>query len=238
MAEISFNLLIIDDDLAIQQLLHRFLSRRSYYVKTAQTGANALSVLETFQPDLVILDINLPDINGLSLLQKIQNYTAAMVLVLTSLTTQDDKIRSFSQGADDFLLKPFDLEELRLRIAALLRRRKSVCPCSQRALTFETLTIDPVRCEVLQDGQLVNLTALEFRLLHFLAQQPSRVWSRPEILKGVWGYDCIDEGRVVDVHIGQLRRKLGFNQTAPKLIHTIRGMGYRFESIDRLQRAG
>jgi len=120
MSDISCNLLIIDDDFAVQQLLHRYLSHQKYHVQTAGTGADALSILEVFQPDLVILDINLPDMNGLSLLQKIQRYTAPMILILTSLTTQDDKIRSFSQGADDFLLKPFDLEELRLRVVTSL----------------------------------------------------------------------------------------------------------------------
>lgn len=227
--EASPTILIIDDDLAIRQLLHRFLSRQSYQVESAATGETALSVLEAFHPNLVILDLNLPDLSGLKLLQKIQYYADPMVLILTNLTTREDKINSFAQGADDFLSKPFDLDELTLRIKALLRRSKQVYPRFQSSLMFGNLIIDPVRCEVLLDGNPIHVTALEFRLLHFMAQQPGRVWSRPELLKGVWGYECIDDGRVVDVHIGQLRRKLEADRSAPELIHTIRGIGYRFE---------
>lgn len=233
----SHHILIVEDDSAIRQLLYRFLSHRNYQVKTAETAELAISTLNQFQPELVILDLNLPDLNGLKLLEEIRWYTDAMIMVLTSSTSRDNKVKSFSMGADDFLQKPFDLDDLELRVNALLTRGQKQSRFQKR-MTFDDLVVDPVRCEVLIHERLVDLTALEFRLLHFMAQQPGRVWTRAELLESVWGYQCLDNGRVVDVHIGQLRKKIEDNPGAPKRIHTIRGIGYRFEVSSEQRKAG
>ena len=222
-------ILVVDDDPAIRNLIHRFLSKQNYEVESAQDGKSALELFEHLNPDLVILDVNLPDTTGYQLCQEMQGRTGVFVLMLTSRGDEADIIQGFSQGADDYITKPFRLVELAARVAAILKRRRIVTANELLSLTFGGLFIDPVRREVKLNSEMVPLTALEFDLLYFLASHPNRVWRRNELLQQVWDYDYVGDQRVVDVHIGQIRRKIEPDATQPSLIQTVRGVGYKFE---------
>ena len=223
-------ILVVDDDPAVRNLIQRFLLKQNYQVESAEDGKTALSIFEKFNPDLVILDVNLPDVIGFNLCQEMQSRSGVFVLLLTSRTDEVDKIRGFSKGADDYLTKPFGLGELEVRVAAILRRQRVVTNVEQQRLVFDKLTVDPVRREVLLNNDLIPLTALEFDLLHFLASHPGRVWRRSELIQEVWDYEYVGDQRVVDVHIGQIRKKIEIDPSQATLIQTIRGVGYKFES--------
>jgi DNA-binding response OmpR family regulator len=221
--------LVVDDDSAVRNLIQRFLLQQNYQVESAEDGKMALAVFEQFNPDLVILDVNLPDVVGFNLCQQMQNRSGVFVLLLTSRTDEADKIRGFSKGADDYLTKPFGLGELEVRVGAILRRQRVVANTEQQRLVFEKLIIDSVRREVMVNNETIPLTALEFDLLHFLASHPGRVWRRAELIQQVWDYEYVGDQRVVDVHIGQIRKKIEIDPTQSTLIQTIRGVGYKFE---------
>ena len=221
-------ILVVDDDSAVRNLIQRFLLQQNYQVESAEDGKMALAIFEQFNPDLVILDVNLPDALGFNLCQEMQNRSGVFVLLLTSSTDEADKIRGFSKGADDYLTKPFGLGELEVRVAAILRRRV-VANTEQQCLVFEKLIIDSVRREVMVNNETIALTALEFELLYFLASHPGRVWRRTELIQQVWDYEYVGDQRVVDVHIGQIRKKIEIDPTQSTLIQTIRGVGYKFE---------
>ncbi|MBE7385222.1 MAG: response regulator transcription factor [Leptolyngbya sp. SIO1E4] len=225
----SAKILVVDDDPAVRNLVFRFLSKQDYEMESAEDGKSALAVFEQFNPDLVVLDVNLPDANGYDLCKDMQERTGVFVLMLTSRSDEADKIRGFSQGADDYLTKPFSLGELEVRVGAILKRQRPVTTAEQQRLTFNTLEIDPVRREVTLDQEPVPLTALEFDLLHFLASHPGRVWRRAELIQKVWDYEYVGDQRVVDVHIGQIRKKIEPDTTQPLMIQTVRGVGYKFE---------
>ncbi|MCE2719161.1 MAG: response regulator transcription factor [Dolichospermum sp.] len=222
-------ILVVDDDSAVRNLIQRFLLQQNYQVESAEDGKTALAIFEQFNPDLVILDVNLPDALGFNLCQEMQNRSGVFVLLLTSRTDEADKIRGFSKGADDYLTKPFGLGELEVRVAAILRRQRVVANTEQQRLVFEKLIIDSVRREVMVNNETIALTALEFELLHFLASHPGRVWRRAELIQQVWDYEYVGDQRVVDVHIGQIRKKIEVDPTQSTLIQTIRGVGYKFE---------
>ncbi|MEL6352438.1 MAG: response regulator transcription factor [Cyanobacteria bacterium J06627_28] len=222
-------ILVVDDEPAIRNLIHRFLAKQDYQMESAEDGKSALAVFEQFNPDLVILDVNLPDANGYDLCKEMQSRTGVFVLMLTSRTDEADKIRGFNTGADDYITKPFSLGELEVRLGAILKRQRPVTVAEQQCLTFNKLSIDPIRREVTLASDLVPLTALEFDLLHFLAGHPGRVWRRSELIQKVWDYEYVGDQRVVDVHIGQIRKKIEIDTTQPTLIQTVRGVGYKFE---------
>ncbi len=232
MAMALAKILIVDDDPAIRNLIQRFLSKQKYQVESAEDGKTALAIFEQFNPDLVILDVNLPDATGYNLCEEMQKRTKVFVLMLTSRADEADKIRGFAQGADDYLTKPFGLGELEVRVGAILKRQRTVTAPEKQRLSFEKLVIDPERREVTLNNHLIPLTALEFDLLRFLASHPGRVWRRAELLQEVWDYDYVGDQRVVDVHIGQIRKKIEIDATQPILIQTVRGVGYKFEAPD------
>jgi two-component system, OmpR family, response regulator len=223
-------ILVVDDDPSIRTLIHRFLSKQNYQMESAEDGKTALAIFEQFNPDLVILDVNLPDSTGYTLCQEMQSRTGVFVLMLTSRTDEVDRITGFKKGADDYLTKPFSLGELEVRVGAILKRQRPVTTAEQQCLTFNGLAIDPVRREVTLNNDIVPLTALEFDLLHFLASHPGRVWRRAELIQKVWDYEYVGDQRVVDVHIGQIRKKIEIDTTQPALIQTVRGVGYKFEA--------
>ncbi|MBE9042332.1 response regulator transcription factor [Oscillatoriales cyanobacterium LEGE 11467] len=222
-------ILVVDDDIAVRNLIHRYLNKQDYAVESAEDGKTALTLFEQLNPDLVILDVNLPDTTGYSLCQEMQERTGVFVLMLTSRSDEEDVVQGFQKGADDYLTKPFSLVELGARVAAVLKRQRIVTPAAAKCITVGSLTIDPGSREVSLNDSPVNLTALEFDLLHFLASHPNRVWRRSELLQEVWDYDYVGEPRVVDVHIGQIRRKIEANSEEPSKIQTVRGVGYKFE---------
>ena len=222
-------ILVVDDDPAVRNLIQRFLLKQNYQVESAEDGKTGMSMFEQFNPDLVILDVNLPDVIGFNLCQEMQSRSGVFVLLLTSRTDEGDKIRGFAKGADDYLTKPFGLGELEVRVAAILRRQRVVTNAEKQRLIFDKLTIDFMRREVMLNSEPVPLTALEFDLLYFLASHPARVWRRSELIQEVWDYEYVGDQRVVDVHIGQIRKKIEIDPTQLTLIHTIRGVGYKFE---------
>jgi DNA-binding response OmpR family regulator len=228
-------ILVVDDESAIRNLIYRFLGKQDYLVESAEDGKSALAMFESFNPDLVILDVNLPDVTGYSLCQEMQTRTNVFILMLTSRTDESDKVRAFSQGADDYITKPFSLVELGARIGAILKRQRTVITAEQQCLVFSNLAIDPVRREVKLNEDLVPLTALEFDLLHFLASNPGRVWRRSDLIQQVWDYEYVGDQRVVDVHIGQIRKKIEIDTSQPALIQTVRGVGYKFESPEMVE---
>lgn len=229
MATAPAKILVVDDDPAIRNLIHRFLAKQGYEMESAEDGKSALALFEDFNPDLVVLDVNLPDATGYSLCEEMQGRTGVFVLMLTSRADESDKIRGFAQGADDYITKPFSLSELEVRVGAILKRQRPVTTAEQQRLQFEQLVIDPVRREVTLAEEPVLLTALEFDLLHFLASHPGRVWRRAELIQKVWDYEYVGDQRVVDVHIGQIRKKIERSTEQPALIQTVRGVGYKFE---------
>ena len=229
MTMVAAKILVVDDDPAVRNLIQRFLLKQNYQVESAEDGKTGLSMFEQFNPDLVILDVNLPDVIGFNLCQEMQSRSGVFVLLLTSRTDEGDKIRGFSKGADDYLTKPFGLGELEVRVAAILRRQRVVTNAEQQRLIFDKLTIDSLRREVMLNNEPILLTALEFDLLYFLASHPARVWRRSELIQEVWDYEYVGDQRVVDVHIGQIRKKIEIDPTQSTLIHTIRGVGYKFE---------
>lgn len=222
-------ILVVDDDPAVRNLVFRFLSKQDYQVESAEDGKSALAAFEQLNPDLVVLDVNLPDANGYDLCKEMQTRTGVFVLMLTSRSDEADKIRGFTEGADDYLTKPFSLGELEVRVGAILKRQRPVTTAEQQRLSFNNLEIDPVRREVTLEHELVPLTALEFDLLHFLASHPGRVWRRAELIQKVWDYEYVGDQRVVDVHIGQIRKKIEIDTSQPAMIQTVRGVGYKFE---------
>lgn len=222
-------ILVVDDDPAIRNLIHRFLSQQGYQVESGEDGQTGLELFEQLNPDLVVLDVNLPDTTGYKLCQEMQRRTGVFVLMLTSRTDEADKMKGFAEGADDYITKPFSLVEIGARVAAILKRKRIVTPTEQQSLNFGHLLIDPVRREVILSSQIVALTALEFDLLYCLASKPGRVWRRSELLHEVWDYEYVGADRVVDVHIGQIRRKIEPDANQVSMIQTVRGVGYKFE---------
>ncbi|MEG5017575.1 MULTISPECIES: response regulator transcription factor [unclassified Microcoleus] len=222
-------ILVVDDDPAIRNLIHRFLSQQGYQVESGEDGQTGLELFEQLNPDLVVLDVNLPDTTGYKLCQEMQRRTGVFVLMLTARTDEADKMKGFAEGADDYITKPFSLVEIGARVAAILKRKRIVTPAEQQSLTFGELLIDPVRREVILGSQILALTALEFDLLYCLASKPGRVWRRSELLHEVWDYEYVGADRVVDVHIGQIRRKIELDPNQMPMIQTVRGVGYKFE---------
>ncbi len=233
---VALRILIVEDDPAIGELVRRFLASQGYQVDRAVNGQQAKVMSERFRPDLVILDLNLPDLNGYELCQWLQQRTGVLVLMLTSRAQEEDWIQGFHRGADDYMTKPFSLMELRMRVGALLKRRRAGNLWETAQLEFGALVIDPQSRQVSVAGQVVPLTPLEFNLLWFLASHPGQIWNRDELIRQVWSYNAehVGDPRVVDVHVGQIRKKIQ-TQITPELIitariQTVRGLGYRFSA--------
>lgn len=222
-------ILIVEDDNNINNLITRFLRQKNYQVESANDGKTARQKFSEFSPDLVILDINLPDTLGYHLCQEMQSHQDVFILMLTSRIDTEDKKRGFLTGADDYLTKPFDLEELEFRVKAILRRRRLIKSSEDKVLQFDNLTINPISREVILNEEHIPLTSLEFDLLYFLASNQGQVWRRAELIQNVWQDDPMGDNRVVDVHIGQIRRKIERDSNHPQYIITVRGVGYKFD---------
>lgn len=220
-------ILIVEDDVHICNLVSRFLKKHDYQVKFAHDGQNGLNIFQEFLPDLVILDINLPDILGYNLCEQMQKINNVYVIMLTGRADVEDKKKGFAKGADDYLTKPFDVEELLFRIQAILKRNRGVTSSQQELINIFDLTISVNEREAKINGILLHLTAIEFDLLYFLVSNPNQIWSRNELMENVWGEKMFGDNRVVDVHIGQIRRKLEKHSNKLSFIKTVRGIGYK-----------
>lgn len=220
-------ILVIDDEPSIVKLVTAYLKPEGYEVYTALDGPSGLKAARSFKPDLVILDIMLPGMDGIELLSRLRRESEAYVILLTAKTEETDKIVGLSVGADDYVTKPFSPRELTARVKAALRRLQAGAGTGIDAgvYSFHHLWMDAGARTVSVDGNPIELTALEFDLLKALVEHRGRVLSREQLLEKVWGADYFGEQRVVDVHLGHVRQKLGRED----LILTVRGVGYRFE---------
>jgi two-component system alkaline phosphatase synthesis response regulator PhoP len=223
-------ILVVDDEQPIVNTVRAYFEREGFAVRTALDGPTALEIARTFQPDLIVLDIMLPGMDGLELLSTLRRESDTYVLLLTAKTEETDKIVGLTMGADDYMTKPFSLRELMARVKAVLRRERSVhAPRHESSLDFARLRIDVDGRRVWKDGQEIEFTPIEFDLLHALARHPGLVLSREQLIEQVWNYDYYGDERVVDAHIGRLRKKIEDDPAYPTLIVTVRGAGYRFE---------
>ncbi len=222
--------LVVDDDANITAFLKRALAYEGYQVETAADGQMALAVARDNPPDLVILDIMLPGLDGVEVLRRLRagerDSGALPILMLTARDEVSARVAGLDAGADDYLVKPFALEELTARIRALLRRRE---PETQRFLRFADLTVDTASREVLRGDRPIQLTTKEYELLVFFLRHPRQVLTREQLLERVWGIDFEAETHVLEVYVGYLRNKLENapgGVTSSRLIHTVRGVGY------------
>lgn len=231
-------ILVVDDEAALVDLVRRYLEEEQYEVLTASDGHTALDLALTAQPDLVVLDVMLPVLDGLEVCRQLRQFSDAYVLMLTARTEEIDKLLGLTVGADDYLTKPFSPRELVARIKALLRRPRQMVSASSHPATtplddtpvplrWADLVIDETHHEVTLHGQIVELTAREFSLLLALARHPGRVFTRAQLLEQVWGDAYYDE-HVVDVHLANVRKKLEEDPAHPQYLETVRGVGYRF----------
>jgi two-component system alkaline phosphatase synthesis response regulator PhoP len=231
----SATILVVDDEPPILDLIASYLRADGFTVHTAQDGPAALAQARAVRPDLIVLDVMLPGMDGLEVCRRIQQEFDVYVLMLTARAEEIDKIVGLSVGADDYLTKPFSPRELVVRVKAILRRSRTLGPRTNSqhtperpALRFEDLVIDPDTHEVWHESEQIDLTPREFELLYALAEQPGRVFNRDQLLERIWGHDFAGIDRVVDVHIGLLRRKLEDDPANPAIIQTVRGVGYKF----------
>ncbi|PKN85750.1 MAG: DNA-binding response regulator [Chloroflexi bacterium HGW-Chloroflexi-8] len=223
----SAKILLIDDEPSIHAVVTAYLLAEGYEFLSAMDGPGGLNAARTFKPDIIVLDVMLPGMDGIELLVNLRRESNVYVIMLTARAEETDKIVGLSVGADDYLTKPFSPRELIARIKAALRRIQSVNNPNDTAsvLNFPHIRIDPSARRVWVNDSLIDLTSVEFDLLLVFAQHHGMVLSREQLLEKTWGYDYFGDTRVVDVHLGHVRQKLGDD----RFIETIRGVGYRFE---------
>ncbi|WP_227996891.1 response regulator transcription factor [Nocardia australiensis] len=219
-------ILVVDDDRAVRESLRRSLTFNGYSVDLAVDGLDALEKATAQRPDALVLDVMMPRMDGLEVCRRLRSTGDDLpILVLTARDSVSERVAGLDAGADDYLPKPFALEELLARLRALLRRRVPDLGETSEAMTFADLSLDPVTREVSRGERSISLTRTEFSLLEMLMANPRRVLTRSRILEEVWGYDFPTSGNALEVYIGYLRRKTEADGE-PRLIHTVRGVGY------------
>ena len=227
----AISVLIVEDEKHIAELLQLYLEKEGYAVTIAGDGEAGLSKFRTIGPDLVLLDLMLPKMDGWAVCRAIRAESSTPVIMLTAKAELDDKIAGLKIGADDYITKPFEMKEVLARIEAVLRRSDRVAPKPQvRKLTFDKLTIDMDAFELVVDGKKVDTPPKEMELLFYLASSPNRVYTRNQLLDEVWGFDYFGDSRTVDVHVKRLREKLeGISEKW--CLKTVWGVGYKFEVL-------
>jgi len=221
---VPLRVLVVDDEPNLVEVLTMALRFQGFEVEGAASGREALSAVMRFKPHLMVLDVMLPDMDGFDVAARLGAQRASVpIIFLTARDSTEDKVRGLSGGGDDYMTKPFSLEELVARIRTILRRTGQAAPESGR-LVFADLELDEETREVVRGGQAVELTATEYRLLRYLMLNPRRVMTRAQLLDHVWNYDFGGDGRVLETYISYLRKKLDVH--GPPLIHTVRGVGY------------
>jgi len=224
-------ILVVDDEEAIAEAVRKRLESEGFRVVVAGDGPEAIRLHAEHHPDLVVLDLMLPGMDGLEVCKAIQRDRWTPVLMLTARTEEADKVAGFAVGADDYLTKPFSLRELTVRVKAILRRMERIGGNAEpeSSIELDGLTLDPSRRRVTVDGEEIGLTPLEFEILHALAREPGVVLSRDQLMDRVWGYRDYAGGRVVDSHVARIRRKLREDGNDPRFIRTVHGVGYAFK---------
>lgn len=218
-------MLIVDDEAPIRELVRGYLTREGFAVEEAEDGPGAIAAVRKSLPDVVVLDVMLPGLDGIEVCRQIRTFSDAYVLMLTARGEEIDRVVGLAVGADDYLVKPFSPRELVARVKALLRRPRG--PAATVAGAAPGLEIDGSRRTVKVDGRIVELTALEFDLLSVLARDPGSVIRRSALLDRVWGPEFVADEHLVDVHVANLRRRLGDDADRPRFVETVRGVGYR-----------
>jgi DNA-binding response OmpR family regulator len=231
----AHQVLVVDDEPVLLQTVRSYLEQEGYDVRTALDGRAALQEARAFEPDLIVLDVMLPGVHGLEVLRRLRSgdagptLRAVYVIMLTARADEVDRVLGLELGADDYVTKPFSPRELAARVKASLRRAGGLAGDQPEQLVFHRLRIQPEAKMVWKDGEEIELTPIEFDLLYALARHAGRALSREQLVEQVWGVDYYGDERVVDVHIGRLRKKIEADPADPELITTVWGMGYRFE---------
>lgn len=233
-------ILVVDDEATIREVVRKYLELEGFKVIEADNGSTALQLLKNHRPDLLVLDIMLPGIDGFSITRSLRNpaeyATLAVdgdipIIMLTARKTEIDRVAGFEVGADDYVVKPFSPRELVGRVKAVLRRSQSVSVPIEKPVNFANLSIDPRTRLVTIQGNVVSLTAKEFDLLWFLVCHPHQVFSRTQLLNQIWGYEFYGDESTVTVHVRRLREKIETDAGNPLYIQTVWGVGYKFEPI-------
>jgi two-component system, OmpR family, alkaline phosphatase synthesis response regulator PhoP len=219
--------LVVDDETPLRDLIRAYLERDGYTVVEASTGKEALAVAALHNPDIIVLDLMIPEIDGTEVCRRIRASSDVYIIMLTAKADEVDRVVGLEVGADDYLTKPFSPRELMARVRALLRRPRAQVAMA-RVLRFGDLTIDVDGHEVRVGNDVITLTATEYRLIALLASTPGRMYSRAQLLEHVWGSSYYGDDRVVDVHIANARRKIQENSTSQPFVETVRGAGYRW----------
>lgn len=220
------SILVVEDEVSIQTIVRTYLESAGYTVQVVDNGPDALSQARQWHPDLIVLDLNLPGMDGMEVASRLRQESDVFILMLTARYEETDRVAGLRIGADDYLTKPFSPRELLARVEAILRRRrKGIAPSA--ALVYEHVTIDPDSHKATVCEQPLELTVTEFQVLWELARNPGRVLTRAQLIEKVWGLNFFGNDRVVDVYVGQVRRKLQ-EVTDDTLIETVRGVGYKF----------
>jgi len=222
-------ILIVDDESDLRTMLSSYLDAEGFDVVEAIDGDQALEQIDSTGPDLVVLDVGLPGMDGFEVLRRVRQVSEVPVIMLTAHAEEVDRIVGLTVGADDYVTKPFSPREVIARISAVLRRTtRTVGVATDEIVKFEGLVVDLARREVRRDREVVDLSALEFDLLAALASAPGRVFTREQLMERVWGWDYFGVPRLVDVHVANLRKALGDDAASPRFIGTVRGVGYKF----------
>ena len=220
-------ILVVEDEMSIQTIVRTYLESAGFAVTLVDNGPEALTQAQLLQPDLIVLDLNLPGMDGMEVAARLREESEVYILMLSARGEEADRVAGLRIGADDFMTKPFSPRELVARVEAVLRRRRETAVSHTTTYTFQHLSINPDSHEAIAAEQALDLTATEFQVLLELAKNAGRVLTRDQLLGLVWGSDYYGNDRVVDVYVGQVRRKLQ-DATGLLLIETVRGIGYKF----------
>lgn len=222
-------ILVVDDDPNIARLVELYLEKENFEVKTVGRGDDAVNEFDRLPPDLILLDVMLPGMDGYQVLKAVRKSGSIPVIMLTARDETFDKVLGLELGADDYITKPFDAKELTARVKAVLRRTQGAEEEPETDLTFPGLTVSLARYEVHYEGNRVDMPPRELEVLYFLASHPNQVFTREQLLRQVWDFDFLGDSRTVDVHIKRVREKLPESEKYGWNIHTVRGVGYKFE---------
>ena len=221
-------ILIVDDDPNIAHLVQLYLEKEGFAVKLAARGDDALAEFRKLPPDLMLLDLMLPGVDGWQVLKTVRKTSTIPVIMLTAKDETFDKVLGLELGADDYVTKPFDTKELVARVKAVLRRTQGPEAEKSDSLSFPGLTVSLSRYEVFYEGEKVEMPPKELEVLYYLASHPNQVFTREQLLRQIWGYDFFGDSRTVDVHIKRVREKLPDSEKYGWSIYTVRGVGYKF----------
>lgn len=223
--------LVVEDELVLAGTVMNYLDRAGFAARAVHTGGEAVDEVRNWGPDLVVLDLGLPGMDGLEVCRQVRVFSDCYIIMLTARADEEDTLIGLSAGADDYMTKPFSVRELVARVQTTLRRPRGAPTGARRA--FGALTLDPAAREVLLDGAVVELTPTEFDVLETLSARPTLAFSRRALIDAVWGSNWVGDEHLVDVHVGNLRRKLGDAASQPRFVTTVRGHGYRMGTGSR-----